>query len=146
MKAKKGVIEMEVMNPNAAGIDIGSRSHWVAIGQNSDQIREFGVYNEDLAAIATWLKDNGIESVAMESTGTPSRGLIGKPCMHFYKLKDLVLFFAMVNLQRILRGVKLTFRTVHGFKGYIVWGFLQAVFCLMKLLNKFALIAATGQD
>jgi transposase len=70
MKAKKGVIEMEVMNPNAAGIDIGSRSHWVAVGQNPNQIREFGVYNEDLAAIATWLKDNGIESVAMESTGT----------------------------------------------------------------------------
>ena len=61
---------MEIINPQAAGIDIGSRSHFVSIGQRKEDVREFGVYNEDLKAIAAWLLDNGIKTVAMESTGT----------------------------------------------------------------------------
>ncbi len=63
-------ISMEIVNPRAAGVDIGSRSHWVAIGQGPNDFKEFGVYNEDLFAIAQWLKENGIKTVAMESTGT----------------------------------------------------------------------------
>lgn len=61
---------MEVVNPNAAGIDIGSRSHFVAIGQGDDDVREFGVYNENLQALSQWLLENEIKTVAMESTGT----------------------------------------------------------------------------
>ena len=67
---KKKNVSMEVVNPNAAGIDIGSRSHYVAIGQSDEDVREFGVYNEDLQALAQWLLDNEIKTVAMESTGT----------------------------------------------------------------------------
>ena len=63
-------ISMSVMNPHAAGIDVGSRSHWVAIGQGAGDFKEFGVFNEDLYRISAWLKENGIETVAMESTGT----------------------------------------------------------------------------
>lgn len=63
-------ISMDIVNPRAAGIDIGSRSHWVAIGQGPNDFKEFGVYNEDLFAIAQWLKECGIKTVAMESTGT----------------------------------------------------------------------------
>ena len=40
------VIKMEVVNPQAAGIDVGSRSHWVAIGQREEDVREYGVFNE----------------------------------------------------------------------------------------------------
>ena len=32
--AKKKVMEMEIINTNAAGIDVGSRSHYVAVGQS----------------------------------------------------------------------------------------------------------------
>lgn len=63
-------IIMEVVNPKAAGIDIGSRSHWVAIGQGANDYREYGVFNEDLYQIVDWFKENGIKTVAMESTGT----------------------------------------------------------------------------
>lgn len=61
---------MEVINPQAAGIDIGSRSHWVAVGQTEQDVREFGVYNQDLFGMADWLKERNIKTVAMESTGT----------------------------------------------------------------------------
>lgn len=63
-------ITMEIVNPNAAGVDIGSRSHWVAIGQGTNDYREFGVFNEDLYKIVGWFRENRIKTVAMESTGT----------------------------------------------------------------------------
>jgi transposase len=44
---KKKQMNLENVNPDAAGIDIGSKSHWVAIGQDAEDIREFGVYSED---------------------------------------------------------------------------------------------------
>jgi transposase len=62
-------MEMEVINPRCAGIDVGSRSHFVATGQNLNEVKEFGVYADDLIAICLWLKEKGITSVAMESTG-----------------------------------------------------------------------------
>lgn len=64
-----GKMELDVINPKCAGIDVGSRSHFVAIGQSLDDVREFGVYADDLTDICNWLKKNGITSVAMESTG-----------------------------------------------------------------------------
>jgi len=63
-------VSMEVINPYAAGIDIGSRSHFVAVGQGNADVREFGVYNEDLQAIVEWLAAHEVKTVAMESTGT----------------------------------------------------------------------------
>jgi len=63
-------ISMEIVNSHAAGIDVGSRSHWVAIGQNDKDIKEFGVFNQDLFELADWFKEHGIKTVAMESTGT----------------------------------------------------------------------------
>jgi len=67
---KKEKIALDVVNPQAAGIDVGSRSHYVAIGQRDEDVKEFGVYNEDLMALAKWLLDNQVKTVAMESTGT----------------------------------------------------------------------------
>lgn len=61
---------MEIVNPRAAGIDVGSRSHFVAVGQGADQVREFGVYEADLRELTQWLQERQITTVAMESTGT----------------------------------------------------------------------------
>ena len=67
---QKKNLTMEVHNPYAAGIDIGSRSHFVAIGQGDEDVKEFGVYNEDLMKLSEWLKQGAIKTIAMESTGT----------------------------------------------------------------------------
>jgi transposase len=66
----KTSMSMEIVNPQAAGIDVGSRSHFVAVGQSKEDVREFGVYNEDLQAIVLWLREQGVTTIAMESTGT----------------------------------------------------------------------------
>jgi transposase len=68
MKQKK--VSMEIINPHCAGIDVGSRSHFVAIGQHENQVREFGVYAEDLKELCNWLLKSNITSAALESTGT----------------------------------------------------------------------------
>src|SRR5690606_223915 len=67
---KEEKILMEIVNPQAAGIDVGSRSHFVAIGQQDKDVREFGVFNQDLYQMAQWLEENKVKTVAMESTGT----------------------------------------------------------------------------
>lgn len=69
MENKKQV-SLDVVHPNAAGIDIGSRSHWVAVGQNAEDVKEFGVYSQDQLAMSEWLKSKGVIHIAMESTGT----------------------------------------------------------------------------
>lgn len=61
------------MNLNAAGIDIGSESHYVAVPPDRDKesqdVRFFGTFTSDLYALANWLKKCKIDTVAMESTG-----------------------------------------------------------------------------
>jgi transposase len=69
MKRQK-TMRFIVVHAHAAGIDIGSRSHFVAVGQEKEDVREFGIYDRDLRACAAWLKWRGIETVAMESTGS----------------------------------------------------------------------------
>jgi transposase len=68
-KSKSKSIAMQIVNPNAAGIDVGSKSHYVGIGQGIEHVREFGVYSTDLQDLVDWLKSNGVTSIAMESTG-----------------------------------------------------------------------------
>lgn len=45
--AKQTTVALSVVNPHAAGIDIGSRSNWVAVDQNKENVRSFGVYTND---------------------------------------------------------------------------------------------------
>jgi transposase len=62
--------KMQVVNPNAAGIDVGSRTHFVAVGQKENEIKEFNVYQSGLKELVEFLKINEIKTVAMESTGS----------------------------------------------------------------------------
>lgn len=67
-KAREAV---SVKFPNAAGIDIGSASHFVAVPPDRAEqpVREFASFTTDLKALASWLQDCGVDCVAMESTG-----------------------------------------------------------------------------
>jgi transposase len=67
----KGKSELRRINPRAAGIDIGSASHWVAIDPSLSEwpVREFAAYTGDIQALASWLIEHGVETVAMEATG-----------------------------------------------------------------------------
>jgi len=63
--------QLQHVNFNAAGIDVGSDRHLVAIPEGHDHVavREFGAFTADLHALANWLSKCGVTTVAMESTG-----------------------------------------------------------------------------
>jgi transposase len=65
-----GTVSMSVVNAHAAGIDVGSREHYVAIGQQPQDVSKFGVYSKDNAKLVLFLQQQEIATVAMESTGT----------------------------------------------------------------------------
>jgi transposase len=63
--------ELQLIEPDAAAIDIGSRSHWVAVNPQraSESVREFGTFTVDLNRLADWLTECKASSVVMEATG-----------------------------------------------------------------------------
>lgn len=71
-KAQKRIEgHLETINLYAAGIDIGSESHYVAVPEELDDqpVREFPVFTADLENMTQWLIKTGITTVVMESTG-----------------------------------------------------------------------------
>lgn len=69
---KRSLRSLEPIQPNAAGIDLGSREHWVAAPpheDNSPNVERFGTTTPELLSLAEWLKEQKVKTVAMESTG-----------------------------------------------------------------------------
>jgi transposase len=62
---------LPVMRPDAAGIDIGATEIFVAVPADraSENVRSFPTFTQDLYGLADWLKQCGIRTAAMESTG-----------------------------------------------------------------------------
>jgi transposase len=62
---------LELVHPDAAGIDVGGSEHWVAISPDRDgePVRRFGCFTADLREMGCWLVGKGVRSVAMQSTG-----------------------------------------------------------------------------
>jgi transposase len=69
--AKSNHAVLPVMKPDAAGIDIGATEIFVAVPVDRavENVRSFPTFTQDLYALADWLKQCGIKTVAMESTG-----------------------------------------------------------------------------
>ena len=63
--------QLEQLNLNAAGIDVGADAHWVAVPKERDEqpVQRFGAFTADLYTLAVWLRQCQIETVVLESTG-----------------------------------------------------------------------------
>jgi transposase len=90
---------LTVVNPNAAGIDVGSTSHYVAVPPNAvpadeSAVREFGAFTADLDQLVEWVKACGVTTVAMESTG-----VYWIPA--FQKLETAGIEVVLVNAKRV---------------------------------------------
>lgn len=68
---KKLVVEMPIVNAYSAGIDVGDKEHVVAVAEGlcRERVRSFGSMSCDLEALASWLQECEVDTVAMESTG-----------------------------------------------------------------------------
>ncbi|QHG68124.2 IS110 family transposase [Pseudomonas putida] len=70
MARKQAKQRFQLVHPHCAGIDIGSREHWVAASKDHEPIvRSFATFTHDLNQLADWLSEMGVEVVAMEATG-----------------------------------------------------------------------------
>ena len=67
LKPSKSRAALSITHPNAAGIDIGSASHFVAVPPDRDDapVREFPSFTADLNALADWLTACGVDTVAI---------------------------------------------------------------------------------
>ena len=72
-RRKKGMTleDRPILEPNAAGIDVGAREMFVAVPPDRDEnpVRVFATFTEDLERLTDWLEQCGVNTVAMESTG-----------------------------------------------------------------------------
>ncbi len=70
-KIQSDDLRFEVVHPDAAGIDIGNESHYVAVPptRDSESLRRFGCTMAELKEMADWVKQCGIRTVAMQLTG-----------------------------------------------------------------------------
>ena len=70
-RKREALLDRPVLEPNAAGMDIGAREIYVAVPPDRDEhpVRVFDTFTADLNELATWLLACGITTVAMESTG-----------------------------------------------------------------------------
>ena len=62
---------LEVVHPQAAGIDVGNSAHYVAVRPDCDPepVRRFECFTADLHRLADWLQSHNVKTVALQSTG-----------------------------------------------------------------------------
>lgn len=71
MARKRNQQRLKIIHSQCAGIDVGSREHWVAVDpdQVEESVRRFSTFSDDLYALADWLESLGVKVIAMEATG-----------------------------------------------------------------------------
>jgi transposase len=77
-RAAKNILEgLPPLNLNAAGIDVGNATHYVAVppGRDAQPVSEFGSFTADLHRMARWLKACRVDTVVMQATGVYWIGL-----------------------------------------------------------------------
>lgn len=98
---KKKELSLQVINTRAAGIDVGSRFHMVAIDQEKSNVKQFGVYTIDHERLINYLKENEITSIAMESTGS-----YWQPLFHALQSSDFEVLLVNGNQIKNVKGRK----------------------------------------
>ena len=111
--------------PNAAGIDVGASSHWVAVAAHvtDKSVREFGVMTDDLNAMADWLLECGVDTVALESTG-----VYWIPLYEVLEQKGLKVWLVDARQMKYVPGRKSDVMDCQWIQKLMSLGFLRAAF------------------
>lgn len=83
----KQTATLPVVNAHAAGIDIGSREHWVAVDQDKENVKSFGVYTQEHQHLIDYLRQYSILRSPWKApavTGKPSSMLSSKQALTYY--------------------------------------------------------------
>jgi transposase len=117
--------EARIVHPNAAGIDLGSHHHYVAVSADRDAepVRRFGCLTPDLQEMARWLKGCGIETVAMEATG-----VYWIPVMQVLEEHGLEVSLVDARQAKNMPGRKTDVKDCQWLQQLHGWGLLTAAF------------------
>ena len=109
--------------PNAAGIDVGASSHWVAVPGHlaEESVREFGAMTDDLNALASWLLGCGVDTVALESTG-----VYWIPVFEVLEQRGLKVWLVDARQMRYVPGRKSDVQDCQWLQKLMSLGFLRA--------------------
>ena len=119
------VRDESVVFPNAAGIDVGGSSHWVAVPRHAtdDPVREFGAMTDDLNAMADWLIACGVDTVALESTG-----VYWIPVYEVLEQRGLKVWLVDARQMKYVPGRKSDVQDCQWLQKLMSLGFLRAAF------------------
>jgi transposase len=100
-KSKKSTATLPVLHPDAAGVDIGATEIYVAVppDRDSESVRSFQTFTQDLMALADWLQRCRIRTVAMESTG-----VYWIPLMQILEARGLEVFLVNARYAKNVPG------------------------------------------
>jgi transposase len=117
--------EDDLVFPNAAGIDVGGSSHWVAVPRHTceEPVREFGAMTDDLNAMAQWLLACGVDTVALESTG-----VYWIPVFKVLQQRGLKVFLVDARQMKYVPGRKSDVQDCQWLQRLMSQGYLRAAF------------------
>ena len=115
----------EQVFPNAAAVDVGSSSHWVAAppDRTDDAVHEYGVMTDDLNAMADWLLACGVDTVALESTG-----VYWIPVFEVLEQRGLKVFLVDARQMKYVPGRKSDVQDCQWLQKLMSLGLLRAAF------------------
>lgn len=139
VKTGKSRQAITITHPNAAGIDIGSMSHFVAVPPDRDDepVREFPSFTADLNALADWLKACGVDTVAMESTG-----VYWIPLFELLESRGFTVFLVNARHVKNVSGRKSDVLDCQWLQQLMSYGLLQGAFrptdevCVLRALTR----------
>jgi hypothetical protein len=102
---------LEVMHSNAAGIDVGNSAHYVAVrpDRDPDPVRRFDCFTVDLHRLADWLRQCGVTTVALQSTG-----VYWIPVYEILEARGLEVYLVNARHTRTCLGARVTCKRASG--------------------------------
>jgi transposase len=115
----------EQMFPNAAAVDVGASSHWVAVppDRGDDPVHEYGAMTDDLNAMADWLLACKVDTVALESTG-----VYWIPVFEVLEQRGLKVFLVDARQMKYVPGRKSDVQDCQWLQKLMGLGLLRAAF------------------
>ena len=138
----------DVVFPNAAGVDVGASSHWVAVSPERTDVpvREFGAMTDELNAMADWLLACGVEVVVLESTG-----VYWIPVFEVLEQRGLKVWLVDARQIKYVPGRKSDVQDCQWLQKLMSYGLLRAAFrpsadvCVMRAIARSREVLLTEQ-
>ncbi len=134
-------LPLPIVNLHAAGIDVGSRSHFVAIDQNKENVRTFGIGTKDqrsLLCIYVVLRSR------QSLWKAPGPGPTGRPFFVLFRKPDWQCCSSEEARPNMCRVARPMCWTACGFRSCMLWVYCRGAFCWAILSKSCALIITTA--